>query len=259
MKNSKTILSLLAGGMLAVTCSLAAKPADAAILAQYTFTSGLNSSDTDPNSVASAFGAGPGLGGTPRISSFRGDPTPSVAVTFANLPSSSRTTAINLGTYYNFSLTPNAGQALTLNSLQFGTNVGPAPTAGATGNYFVRYSTNGGTTFTDIGDAVYTQASTNNPNGNVPFTTRNVDLTSLNMPFFTTPVSFRIYEYKGSAANNFGGGGLRVDNVVVQGDVSPVPELSTGLLFAMAMIGMGFVAMRRKNEGVSMGKSPFAL
>ena len=257
MKNSKTILSLLAGGMLAVTCSLAAKPADAAILAQYTFTgNSLNSSDTDPNSVASAFGSGPGQ--VQRVSGFRGDPTPSVAVTFANLPSTSKATALSLGTYYNFALTPNTGQKLVLNSLQFGTNTGPSPILGAGGNYFVRYSTNG-TTFMDIGDVAYTELATNGANGNVPFTTRNVDLSSINMPFFTTPVSFRIYEYKNIATNNATNGGLRLDNIVVQGDVSPVPELSTGLLFAMAMIGMGFVAMRRKNEGVSMGKSPFAL
>ncbi len=256
MKNSKTIVSLLAGGMLAVTCSLAAKPADAAILAQYTFTGGsFNSSDTNANSTASLFTAGPGI--PLRTSTLRGDPIRSAAVTFRELQSTSKATALNLGTYYNFSLAPNTGQKLVLNSLQFGTNVGPTTLAGAAGNYFVRYSTDGAT-FTDIGDVVYTEMSTQ-PNGDVPFTTRNVDLTPINMSFFTTPVSFRIYEYKNLANNNSNDGGLRVDNVILQGEVSPVPELSTGLLFAMAMIGMGFVAMRRKNDGVSLGKSPFAI
>ena len=249
MKISRTITTLLAGGALALTGLMAAKPADAATLAQYTFTGGsLASSDTDPNSTATAFSGGPGL--AIRTSSFRGDPPPAVAVTFRDLLSTSQTSAVALGSYYQFSVAPTAGNRVNFTSLNFGTNVGPAP---GVGTYFVRTSADG---FTNT-LASYTQASTA-ANGNVPFTTRNVDLSGLNSPFFTTPLSFRIYEYDNGST--FGGGGLRVDNVVVQGDVAPVPELSTGLLLALAMGGMGLMTMRRKKGGsAAFGRAPLAI
>ena len=254
MKISGTITTLLAGGALALTGLMAAKPADAATLAQYTFTgNSLASSDTDPNSTATAFSGGAGL--AVRTSSFRGDPTPSVAVTFRDLLSTSQTTALANGSYYQFTVAPTAGNRVKFTSLNFGTNVGP--TGGkppGVGTYFVRTSADG---FTNT-LASYTQPSTPPPNGNVPFTTRNVNLSGLNSPFFTTPLSFRIYEYDNGST--FDGGGLRVDNVIVQGDVAPVPELSTGLLLALAMGGMGLMAMRRKKGGsAAFGRAPLAI
>ena len=256
MKNSRTLTTLLAGGTLAIVGALAAQPADAAILAQYTFSGNtLASSDNNTRSDASNFGAGPGQ--NLRISGFRGDTIPSVAITFRNLPSTNKTEALNLGTYYNFTLTPTAGQRATFSSLQFDTNVGPVASpseVNATGSYFAR--ANFGSGFVDVGPT-FTQTQTPPPNGNVPFVTRNIDLSGFNSSFFTAPVEFRIYEYKNGSNDTVGG--LRVDNVVLQGDVAPVPELSTGLLVAMALGGMGLFAMRRKKEGLALGSAPFAV
>ena len=262
MRNTKKFVGLLAGGMLAVTCSLAAKPASAATLAQYEFTGGsLASSDTDAGTVASNFGSGPGL--PLRTSGFRGDPPPSAAATFASIGSTNKATALNLGTYYDFSIAPISGNKVNLTSFSFATNVGPTNlSTPVSGSYFARFSSDG-VNFTDLG-ATYTQDATPFPNQNsapgdrdIDFVTRNVDVSSISSSFFTAPVSFRIYEYKTGSSET--AGGLRVDSVSVQGDVSPVPELSTGLLFGMAMLGMGFVAMRRKNGGAALGKSPFAI
>ena len=263
MKINQAFTGLLAGGMLAVTCSLAATPANAATLAQYTFDTGLASSDTDVNSTASDFSGGPGIG-VARVSSFRGDAPPSVAITFQKLGVESKAQALNMGTYYQFNVDANDQFRLKLDSLSFETNVGPASNPDATGSYFTQFSSDG-VNFNDI-DTTFTQTQTPPPNGNVGngptgFVTRNVALgNSITSSFFTAPVYFRIYEYKNGSDNTIGG--LRLDNVNVQGSVSPVPELSTGILFAIAMMGMGAFALRRKGGfafSAPMNKSPFAL
>ena len=250
MKLRNSFGKLLLGGTLAVASTLAAQPASAALLAEYTFDTPpfLQNTANAPGVTASPFGVGPGSGAaqfSTRTATGTGN---SRAITFAGNPSSSRTTALGLGTFYNFTIDAVAPRdGIALQNLTFTTDVGNGAGNGSTrGNFFVQANLGPGNAFVDVSSTFVQPATVGaNPNGN--FITRNVDLSgftnSTGGTFFTRPLEFRIYQFDNSAST---GGGLRVDDVRLNGQVAPVPELSTGLLVALSLGGMCLVSMRRK-------------
>lgn len=243
MKLRNTFAKMLLGGALVVSSQLLAiKPAQAALLANYNLNGNLNDSANASGVSTTNLMDGPGFKKPPATQaahfSIRLNPNQTRAITFNSLLATDNASSIAMGDYYGFTLTPDAGQKVNFSSLKFDSDVGTKTRPGATGSFFVQASVNGGA-FTNV-SPTFTQLGTNGLN----FTPRTANLGPVfSGGFFSTPVEFRIYQFDN--ANNTDGG-LRVDDVQLFGQVSPVPELSTGLLVALSLGGMCFVGLRRK-------------
>ena len=243
MKISRFLSPLLCGTLLAAPLLLPAPDANAAILAQYSFDgNSLDSSDSDARTDATIFGEGPFV-----ISDFdaRGNPNPSRFVSFPAIFPQSRQDALDFDYYFNFQVAANAGNQFSLSNLEFQTDVGPS-SMGDNGSFFVQADTGSAGTFSDI-SPTFTQASTDAANF-LPRTTFDLG----GAGFFTRPVEFRIYVFSNGG---FADGGLRLDNITLNGDsqaaVAPVPELSTGLL--MLLGGAMLLVLWRRKPGFSFG------
>lgn len=236
MKLRNSFAKLLLGGTLAISSQLlAAKPANAALLAQYNLDGNLNNSaPANPNLTVSQFTDGPGLNG-PAHFSIRLNPNQTRAVTFKALTATDTATSIAGNFFYSFTVAPTNGYAINLQNLSFATDAGTRSASNVDfGAFFVRANFGPGNTFVDV-PPTFTQPGTNGLN----FQTRNLPLSG----FFTKPLEFRIYLYDNAGNNS---GGLRVDDVRLTGSVQPVPELSTGLLVALSLGGLCLVGARRK-------------
>jgi hypothetical protein len=243
LKLRNSFSKLLVGGALAVSGQFLAQPANAALLAQYQFeNTRASTAPVDPNFTAGSVFNGAGIPQVASAYSTRRAPlvggTRSLQTSFRNLSSGSKTDALANNAFYGFQLTPNTPAKAKFDSFSFLTDVGPQE--GATGGFFVQANLGAGNTFIDL-SPTYIQTST----PTAGFVQRTVDLAGLRPAggFFTTPIEFRIYEFD---STNVDPGGLRIDNVELQGNVAPVPELSTGLLVALAIGGLGVANLRRK-------------
>ncbi|NJK90769.1 MAG: PEP-CTERM sorting domain-containing protein [Blastochloris sp.] len=137
---------------------------------------------------------------------------------------------VNQGTathYFTFNLQADSGYQLTLNqvSLDYGRTHNNGPT-----QYSLRVSTDGFSSHTELSAGSVTGDT-------FPLGTLNPSLT---LTGITGVVEFRMYYWNAGAANR---GGL-IDNVLVDGTVSAIPEPST-----YALLGLGLGALwwlRRK-------------
>lgn len=149
----------------------------------------------------------------------------------AVVPNSTSTTAalaVANNSYFQFTVTPNAGQAMNLTSLTFNAVFGDLPPAG----FVLRSSADGYATNID------SQLVTANDYQNPAFYTE--DLTAAAYQNLTDPISFRVYSF-----------GLRpdrtamfYDDLTLNGTFTPVPEPAT--LLAVAAVGLA-VARRRRH------------
>ncbi len=225
MKNTLTVLSILA------LSALAASPAKAVVLANYDFTTNTASGDSEPLTTASTFDD---FGWT---SEFRtADGTQYRAVQVSQTPSS-----FDENEYFTFTLTIPALTTVDLTSLTFdgifeNGAVGPV-------NYFVRSDAGGDAFATNL-----TIAEGNEVTMNDTLTPKSVSLAAASFQGLSTPVEFRIYFTDGSnntSTSRFSG----VDNVVLNGDITAVPEPSSVAL----LIGGGclLVLLRRRQTNRS--------
>lgn len=274
MKLGSTPFKLLAGALFVLGAQFLtpATDANAATVAQYTFSSGIGSTPTlesvlDQGTSASTFNNGSGL--TP-VFSDRGFAAPSRGVTYNGNPSSNRGQALENNSYFSFTIAPDAGNMVKYDALFFQTDVGPSA---AIGSYFVFADFQSQGDFMDItstfnmsldassfvafdptggsGGLVIGQAATGNRN----FRTREFDLSGLNTGFYTRPLTFRIYQFDNATGTS---GQVRLDNIQVEATVQPVPELPTSVLLMLG--GAGFLLWRRK-RGVAApnsGRAPLA-
>lgn len=216
-------------------------PAFGDVLASYDFNSSTNrsaSTDINAQTIAGNFVIGP-AGTNWAFSSAqnnvfaRGDTTPD-----------SSANAISAGSYFSFTVTPNAlgvGESISLSSLTFDTisNNAAGVASGNLASFFVRTSLDGFTA--NIGD---TFSQSFNSDTTVNAQNRSVTLTGLQG--ITSSVEFRIYVFDNTTNVNRT---PRVDNVVLNGLIvtAVVPEPASAA--SLAGIGMlGAAGLRRRRH-----------
>lgn len=198
---------------------------EAAILANYNFTSSVASVDADLNSTATNFASNYGnQSGLSASGNFfvRVQVTPDPPVS-PNLPSTSN--------FFSFTVTAASGFTLSLTDLALKTAfVDPS---GPSGTTFVRSSVDGFTS--DLGS--YTQIGTTNSD----FTNRSIDLSGAAYQDLST-ITFRIYHYDDTNSATSTGLVHRLDDVVVNGNA--VPEPASFALFGLG--GLSMLVRRRR-------------
>jgi hypothetical protein len=219
----KTLLPILS----ALTFALSSASAD--VLLNYTFTAGSTAStDTEVNSTASLFSAGPGLPNT----AYNNSNVPAAASVIGSDTTATQGGAIAGDDYWTFTLTPTAGYELDATSLTFGTAfVGSISTPIA--SFAIRSSVdNFGSDLT-----VVSQSMTTTPS----FLPQTIDLSSPSFQNLTTPITFRVYLY--GAVN--GARRYAVDNVVLNGAIVVVPEPAS---YALLFGSVGAVVLLRRRS-----------
>jgi uncharacterized protein (TIGR03382 family) len=254
MKIKATSTTLLRISTLAIL--VAATPAaSAAVLSNFTFTgppwttnkepdfatfaTNAPSSDTDLNSTTSILSnsgyTGGGYasfyirdidGGTPLVADtgdftiFSTSATPGVGM---NVGNAAATVATN---YIAFTLTPNSGYQTTFESLSFYTG-----TNASGDSYNIQLRAWDGVGETTLGSVSHTSGATNEP---VVFKSIDfVDFTS------TSAIQFRLYGWNVSNST----GGIRYDDIILNGTTTAIPEASTAALLGLA--GLGLLRRRR--------------
>ena len=222
--------------LLTVVCALAScVAAKADTVGLYTFaSSSLASSDTNPDSTASAITAGTAFNGTVANTTY-GNPTPSLAVVSTlTTGANSQAGAVTANQYFSFTLTPNAGTPLSLSTLSFDyanySTDGTYPTEG----FFVRSSVDSFAANTAAG-VTSTAASAG------AFATSTISLGAAAFQNLTGPVEFRVYVFDGTTQATRG---AVIDNITV----TNVPEPTT---YAALLVGVGLAgaAYRRRKAG----------
>lgn len=222
--------------------------AQAVVLAQYNFThtgGGANtpnplSSDTQPNSVAGAFGTAGHTAGEGGISG-------STDMAFLRTSELTTTTegAVTAGDYFTFTFTPDPGATFNLTSVKFdfgGSNSGSSAAPAFTVTVALRsdaeavdYSTNLATPFSKT----ITANTTDNQLSAVP----EVFLTAPEFQNVSGPVTFRFYVSSDDVSNRLKI--ARIDNVILNGTVLTIPEPATSALLAAGVAALG---LRRRRK-----------
>lgn len=225
---------------ISLTAFLAAASLHAGVVANYSFTSGRASTDSDPNSTASTFDGGPGFQSGSVDNSFidtaHGNPAPSIAIdsTFTDGTSGSQASALTNNDYFTFTISPMSGFPINFSSLSFDFANYSSTSTFPTENFFVRSSAdNFGANLASAVTATAISAGA--------FSSTTIDLSSkAALQNVTTPIEFRIYVYD---STNTAGRGALLDNITV----NSVPEPST---WAMMIAGAGLLGatqrLRRK-------------
>ncbi|MGI9114465.1 MAG: PEPxxWA-CTERM sorting domain-containing protein [Chthoniobacterales bacterium] len=211
------------------------------VVANYNFTSGRASTDTDPNSVASTFDGGPGFQTAGVDNSFidplHGNSAPSIAIDATFTDGTTQGQAITANDYYTFTISPVAG-ALSFTSLSFD-YANYSSSTFPTENFFVRSSADNFSA--NLAGAVTAAQASAGTFGNA-----SVILSSIaGLQNVTAPIEFRIYVYDSTST---AGRGALLDNITLNG-FAPVPEPST---WAMMIAGAGLLGatqrLRRKRS-----------
>lgn len=153
--------------------------------------------------------------------------------------------------YFEFTVTPTAGNQVTLATLSFNygavTSTGVLPQAGApiTPMFQVRSSVDNFSA--SIGDTTAIVFGQSTSDVSKSF---SVSLSSLGgFSELTTTTTFRIYGYFGTGTPGYGDS-LRLDNVNLTGTVAAVPEPSSAALGAGALALFGSAAVVRRRRQV---------
>ena len=237
-------LAAIAAGFL-----LSLSPASSAVLVNYTFPSGSNASTaSDPNVAVSLITSNIGIVGTD--SGFSS--SSSNAFARANATASSEVDAVEGADYFQFTLTPQGGYEVDLTSfsMQFGNQ--SSSSFNFASSFFVRTSLDNfgsnvaisptGTTLTfNQGVATRTTTSSSYGSGTVAF---DVSGTYQNL---ASAVTLRIYIFDNSDSGTLV---TRFDNVVINGNVSPIPEPSAAGLTALGSL-LALALRRSRKRSVS--------
>lgn len=201
----------------------------AAVIAGYDFgieDAGTFSATTvDPEVSAAAITKGTGVGNFEPNWTLGYD---SDAVLQAN-PSNktSSVAAINGDAYFTFTVTPNATQAINLDSLTFNAARGGG---GVPRGYDVRSS---------VDNFENTLGTADLPTARPTWTPVSIDLSGSDFSNLTTATEFRFYIYSPNSGNS-----IEFDDIELNGIVATVPEPSSALLIAFG----GLLLTRRKRS-----------
>lgn len=222
------------GVCLCACLGMTAVPAWSDTLVQYNFpaTSSWDSSDTDPNSVASTFTfSGMGTSGSSHgRSSATTGPHLNTIYTRGSVLTTTDADALAGADYYSFTLTPGSGYNANLTSLTFLADATQGGgTISYTANFFVRssldaYSSNLGT-FSDGPSS----------SANASFNLHTVDLTAPAFQNLDAAVTFRIYLYHTGTDALSTNAITRSDTYTLNGTMVAVPEPTTILLMGLAV------------------------
>ncbi len=155
-------------------------------------------------------------------------------------------------TYFSFTLTPNAGQTITIDSLSFDCMLGTS-TASANREFFLLSNETGyldtdvllaGGSQPTIGGYTFTTPQIPLNNSTIGDQNYSVDLSGDSaFANLTSPVTFRIYVGTDTVSQNLGISQLNVDGVI-----STVPEPSSITLFGLGGLLVSLAASRRRCE-----------
>lgn len=130
--------------------------------------------------------------------------------------------------YFTFSLTPHAGQKLTISAIGFNsirTSTGPT-------NWSLDYLISD----TNVSDLI--------GNGtNLSDSWSNQAVSSVTLSGITSTIEFRLFGYNASGSS----GAFRIDDLVISGSVSPIPEPASFTILA-ALGTLAFSATRRRSR-----------
>ena len=213
--------------------------AHADVLAQYDFTTGTASNDSDPNSSAGLFTTGTGFTGTIQTTQGSTAGNPSFGTPLSEIDAGTTAAAITNDEYFSFTITPNSGLTLTLDSISFSYQVAITGTSAAQNVTFALLSSATGFSAANaIASFTYTEASDGNVSTGSTDGFVNTGTILLPAGSFTNigTTEFRIYLSDGGSTSTalF----AKVDNVILNGAVAPIPEPST-----YAMLGLGAVLL----------------
>lgn len=208
------------------------------IVAEYNFTAGTASVDSDQTSVASVFGNDAGF--TPTINSTAGNPFPSIQATADQIsgsgsPIATPTTPVTTD-YYTFTITPVAGFTLDFVSLRLDAATLTTVASGTNNSFNLSLQTSLNNFATNI--AIYTVGN------NTTFSNFEWDLSSFSSTSGTTPVEFRIAIRDDNSASTRG---LLIDNVVLSANVVPEPSTYAMMGLGVALL-VGMQRFRRKSS-----------
>ena len=214
----------------------AISPACAETIVDYTFSGASATSDTVATNVTGS-NYTVSTGGTSGISG-----SSETAYSARAATTTTEAGAITDGDFHAFTATPVSGFALNLASLEFKHAATSAAGGGDwSSSSFVRSSVD---SFASNVGATSTVASITDTSGGTDVT---ISLADAAFQGITDPVTFRLYLYHPVATlptQEF----HRLDNVVLNGAVVPVPEPSTLVLAASGLLGIAVYGWRRRRS-----------
>jgi hypothetical protein len=142
--------------------------------------------------------------------------------------STSAAGAVTAGKYFEFTLTPDAGYAVTLDSMTLDVTRG----GGATPRGFLLRGSGDNFTANLAGQDLTTARPT--------YTPITADLSG-GYAAVESPITFRLYVYAPAAGNS-----VDFDNIVVNGTVAAVPEPGTVAMIATGLFGLAAAGVRRR-------------
>ncbi|MDQ3120471.1 MAG: PEP-CTERM sorting domain-containing protein, partial [Verrucomicrobiota bacterium] len=206
------------------------------IVAEYNFTAGTASVDTDITSTATPL---TDVGLTATINATVGNPFPSSQAIAEQITNSASTPAGPAPTsastdYYTFTLTPIVGVSLDFTTLRLDAATLTTVAVGTANSYSISLQTSLNNYTTNVGSFTV--------NNTTAFANLSFDLSSFAATTGTTPVEFRIVIRDDNASTVRG---LLIDNVVLSANV--VPEPATYMLMGIGVLVCAQQFRRKKN------------
>ncbi len=208
------------------------------VLAEYTFDgASLASSDASTSWATSDISNGTGLPSiSDSISGTEGTPAPGIEITFGGFDYADIGASLTANGYYTFTVTPDAGTELSFTDLTF--DMFKSSGAGATVSATLFSSIDG---FATTGDAIGAGTLVGGAEQSGSFLERTISLSTL--ATVTTATEFRLYLDDGGANND--ANLFRLDNIILNGDTSPIPEPASAAL-VLGLGALGLMARRRR-------------
>ena len=221
----------LSGLFCALGFLMTAMPAvHAAVVANYPFTNNsFSSTDKSKNSTSSDIALGGGLTDTTRFTAS-GNPGAALLVN-ADETAGNLADSITAGDYFTLTLAPNNGYQLAFTDFSVDLAV---TSAVLTTNVQLQASLNGGTSYTNVAAVTGFNSTT--------FTTETFDLSAF--AEISSPVILRAVVYDSGNGKN----STELDNIVVDGTLTAVPEPGSVALLSLGAVAAGGAILRRRKK-----------
>ena len=215
----------------------------AAILVEYKFDSDTSATSVDANLTAGTITLGSGIAGSDAGRSGSSNSLFARASVTHTANQLSIVNAIADNDYFSFTVDVNAGYEMDLTSFKF--DLGYTRSGAFDGKQFKAYLLTSIDGFVEAGDIVGSATVNVDINGaslQYPNGTTTISLAGTQFQNITTSTEFRIYIADNTGSNDYI---HRIDNVVLNGTVSPIPELGSYALFG-GLFALGCVCLRRR-------------